>query len=317
MQFFTKVPISTTENPITYKSSIVSIGSCFAENIGERLHYFQFQQITNPFGIIFNPVSIEKIIGRTLQRNYFTEKDIFFHNERWHSFDIHSELSDPNQDFFLIKLNRTLDFFYEKIMSATHFTLTLGTSWVYKTTASGEIAANCHKMPQKYFSKQLLTSDEIEISLENIVRLIKENNPNCHFIFTISPVRHLKDGFIENQISKANLISATYHLIRKRQNQHLSYFPSYELMMDELRDYRFYNPDLLHPNTTAIAYIWSRFVVTFVDKSALSTMNEVETIRKGLQHQSFNPDSFLHQKFLKNLNEKIAHLQKTHPLMRF
>jgi len=318
MQFFSKIPISSSENPIGYQSKIISIGSCFAENIGAKLHFYHFQQTTNPFGIIFNPVSIEIIIRRAIQKEYFTEKDIFFNNERWHCFEIHSELSSPDKDFFLKNLNETLDDFLFQISTATHFILTLGTSWVYKTISTQELVANCHKIEQKEFSKHLLSASEILQSLQNSVRLVREINPKCSFIFTISPVRHLKDGFVENQISKANLIAAVYHLVQNHLKElTLHYFPSYEIMMDELRDYRFYDMDLLHPNETAINYIWSRFVETNVEKSSFSTMNEVETIRKGLQHRPFNPESVSHQKFLKNLHGKIERLQKEYDFIKF
>lgn len=318
MQFFTKVPIAAAPNPINYQSKIVSIGSCFAENIGEKLCFFQFQNITNPFGIIFNPNSIEKLIFRAVQNHFYTEEDIFFHNERWHCFEVHSDLSNPDKELFINKLNQTLILFSKQILSATHFIITLGTSWVYKTIMSNEIVANCHKIPQKQFTKHLLSRAEISVSLKKIAVLINEVNPNCQFIFTISPVRHIKDGFVENQISKANLIAAFYEIITtKNTAKNLNYFPSYEIMMDELRDYRFYNQDLLHPNQTAVDYIWSRFVETQVDNSYYTTMNEVERIQKGLQHRSFNPNSESHKKFVNNLNEQIQKIRNIYPHMEF
>lgn len=318
MQFYTKVPISASANPIGYQSKIVSIGSCFAENIGEKLHFYQFQQTTNPFGIVFNSISIEIIIRRAIQKEYFTEKDIFFYNERWHCFEVHSELSTLDKDFFLKKLNEILADLLRQISISTHFLITLGTSWVYRKISSQEIVANCHKVPQKEFTKELLSLTEIQVSLENIVQLIAAVNLKCHFIFTISPVRHLKDGFIENQVSKANLILAVYNLMQnQKQESTLHYFPSYEIMIDELRDYRFYGGDLLHPNATAVDYIWSKFVETNIAKTAVATMSEVESIQKELGHRAFNPESILHQKFLQNVQEKIERLQKTHPFIKF
>ncbi|WP_432672991.1 GSCFA domain-containing protein [Flavobacterium sp. SM2513] len=316
MNFFTKVPISASTNPISYDSKIVSIGSCFAENMGEKFHFYQFQNVINPFGIIFNPISIEKLIQRAVEKEYFSEKDIFSLNERWHCFEIHSDLSLSNKKLFLNKLNETLDFFREKISTATHFIITLGTSWVYKTMKSNKIVANCHKVPQKEFTKNLLSTLEISESLQHCIGLISKVNPKCQFIFTISPVRHIKDGFVENQVSKSHLISAVYKLIEQKTST-LNYFPSYEIMMDELRDYRFYKQDLLHPNATAIDYIWSRFIATTVEKNSLSTMNEVEMIQKGLQHRSFNSESISHQKFLENLNGKILKIQLRYPFMKF
>jgi len=316
MQFFTKVPIAIVTNPISYSSKIVSIGSCFAENIGAKLHFYKFQSITNPFGIIFNAISIEKLIRRAVQKTYFSEADIFFHNERWHCFEIHSELSHSDKHVVLQNLNSILIAFHREISNASHFIITLGTSWIYKTISSEEIVANCHKIPQKEFSKQLLDASEISQSLRNSMELISSINPTVQFICTISPVRHLKDGFIENQISKANLIAAVYSL-RQEKNLNLSYFPSYEIMIDELRDYRFYSEDLLHPNSTAVDYIWSRFIETNIAKISISTMNEVETIQKGLLHRPFNAASLSHQKFLKNLNEKIEKLQTVNPYIIF
>ena len=316
MQFFTKVPILETQKPIDYDSKIVSIGSCFAENMGEKFDYYKFQNTTNPFGIIFNPISIEKLFLRVVQKDYFSEKDIFFYNERWHCFEIHSELSHPDKEFFLKALNEKLELFVEKISTATHFIITLGTSWVYKTIETNEVVANCHKIPQKNFIKHLLSLTDISASLQNSIDLIRNINPKCHLIFTISPVRHIKDGFIENQVSKSHLISAVYDLTQQ-QSEHLSYFPSYEIMMDELRDYRFYREDLLHPNSTAIDYIWSLLIKFNIKESAYSTMKDVENIQKGLNHRSFNAESISHQKFLKNLNSTIQKVQQVYPFMKF
>lgn len=318
MQFFTKVPITTSLTPISYESQIVVMGSCFAENIGAKLDFYKFQHAANPFGIIFNTISIEKIIQRVVRKKFYTEEDIFFHNERWHCFEIHSDFSHPDSGFFLAKLNETLALMREKLSASTHFIITLGTSWVYKLIESQEIVANCHKIQQKNFSKHLLSAAETLASLERIVDLVRLINAKCNFVFTISPVRHLKDGFIENQVSKSNLILAVYNLLQKTSAEaNLSYFPSYEIMMDELRDYRFYNSDLLHPNATAIDYIWSRFRETAIEKSSYFTMDQVAIIQQGLQHRPFNVDSLLHKKFLKNLHEKIVQMQVQHPFMKF
>lgn len=318
MQFFTKVPITTSLKPINYQSQIVVMGSCFAENIGAKFDYYKFQHTTNPFGIIFNSISIEMIIQRVVRKEFYTEKDIFFHNERWHCFEIHSDFSHADPDFFLTKLNQTLALLFEKLSTSTQFIITLGTSWVYKLNESQEIVANCHKIPQNSFSKHLLSAAETKESLQRIVDLVGTINSGCNFIFTISPVRHLKDGFIENQVSKSNLVLAVYNLTQKTDlESNLSYFPSYEIMMDELRDYRFYATDLLHPNATAVDYIWSRFVETNIEKSSYITMKDVETIQKALEHRSFNPESDSHQKFLQNLKNKIEKIQVQHRYMKF
>jgi hypothetical protein len=318
MQFRTQVPISKSNNPIDYNAKIVSLGSCFAENMGDKFDYFKFQNNTNPFGIIFNPVSIEKLIKRVLEQELFTEKDIFFYNERWHCFDVHSDLSNSSKEEFLENLNQITKETFEKLKEATHIIITYGTSWIYRSIERNAIVANCHKVPQKQFSKELLSVNEIQKSIENTINLIQVLNPTVNFIFTISPVRHTKDGFIENQVSKSHLFSGLHpNLKSATYNQNLEYFPSYEIVMDELRDYRFYKEDMLHPNQIAVDYIWERFSESSISQDAFSVMNEIEEIQKGLHHRSFNPESEQHQKFLSKLHQKIKLLQEKHPQIQF
>lgn len=300
------------------------LGSCFAENMGEKFNYFKFQATTNPFGIIFNAVSLEKLICRAVENRKFTENDIFFHNELWHCYEVHSELSNPDKEVFLSNLNSILESTHRHIAALTHCIITLGTSWVYSNIETHEIVANCHKVPQKQFTKELLSIEQTEKSLENIILLIHSVNPNCHFIFTVSPVRHIKDGFIENTLSKAHLIAAIHSILNKKfstslevTNQNRNYFPSYEIMMDELRDYRFYAEDMLHPNQTAIDYIWLRFYEHYISESAAKLMEEVDAIQKGLAHLPFNPNTESHQKFLAQLNLKIETIKKKLPHVSF
>lgn len=318
MQFRTAVPIPKISMPIDYQSKIVSLGSCFVENIGKKFDYYKFQNSVNPFGIIFNAVSLEKVIARSITKNYFKENDIFCHNDLWHCYEVHSELSNPNKDFFLKQLNALIDDTNVQLKQATHCIITLGTSWVYQYNETKEIVANCHKVPQKQFLKQLLSIDEIEKSLKNIVFLVASVNPNCSFIFTVSPVRHIKDGFVENNVSKAHLISAIHNLLNTEHlKRNTNYFPSYEIVMDELRDYRFYAEDMLHPNQVAIDYIWQRFKETVVSEIAFLTMDEVETIQKALSHRPFNPNSSSHLKFIENTQRKISNLQAKFSFIQF
>ncbi|MDR6843939.1 GSCFA domain-containing protein [Flavobacterium granuli] len=310
MNFTTKIDIPKNLNPIDYNSKIVSLGSCFAENMGDKFQYFKFQSAINPFGIIFNPVSIEKIIHRVANEVLFTEEDIFFHNERWHCFEVHSDLSHSNREDLLTNLNQILIETKKQLQEATHIIITYGTSWVYRNIEKDTIVANCHKVPQKQFAKELLTVETIQQSIENTIRLVQSLNPNCNFIFTVSPVRHLKDGFVENQRSKSHLITAIHYL-------QSGYFPSYEIMMDELRDYRFYAEDMLHPSQIAIDYIWERFKESTILETIYSTMDAVESIQKGLQHRPFNPHSDSHKKFEANLQSKIATLVVEYPFMKF
>lgn len=314
MNFTTPIVIPKSSFFIDYGTSIISLGSCFAENIGEKLDYFKFQNETNPFGIIFNAVSIEKLIKRTVNRNYFTENDLFFQNERWHCFEVHSELSNNNKLDLLATLNNLLDKFFLQIQSSTVFIITYGTSWVYRNINSNNVVANCHKVPQNQFTKELLSVETTLKSIQNTIFLVQSVNKNAKFIFTISPVRHIKDGFFENNVSKSNLFSAIFQLI---ENEDVFYFPSYEILMDELRDYRFYKEDMLHPSTMAIDFIWDKFKNSCINPSVNSALNEVEIIQKGLQHRAFNPDSASHKQFFLQLQERINLIQERFPNILF
>ena len=308
MQFTTKIPVQKSSFPIDYDSKIMLLGSCFVENMGNKFDYFKFQATTNPFGIIFNPVSLKKIIERSVQKNYFSENDIFFHNESWHCFEVHSELSNPDKDTFLESLNDLIRLTNQQLNDSTHIIITLGTSWVYRNIESNEIVANCHKVPQKQFTKELLSINQTEESLQSIISLIHSVNPNCNFIFTVSPVRHIKDGFVENTLSKAHLVAALHFSISQLPSS--NYFPAYEIMMDELRDYRFYTEDMLHPNQTAIDYIWIQFFENYISESVFGLMNEIGSIQKGLKHRPFNPNTESHQKFLEATKIKIGKIQE-------
>lgn len=318
MRFTTQIPIPKSRNPIDYNSGVVCLGSCFAVNIGQKFDYYKFRNTTNPFGILFSPVALEKFIGFAVNKKLFTEADIFYNGERWHCFDAHSDLSHPDKKVLLDNLNAAANTACESLHSASHVIITLGTAWVYHHDESNEFVANCHKVPQKEFTKEILSVDAVKKSLSNILHLLEKVNPHLNVIFTISPVRHLKDGFVENQWSKANLIAALHETLNTGDLAlGTSYFPSYEIMMDELRDYRFYAEDMLHPNRTAVDYIWERFTDTFITTEAKATMTEVDTIQKGLLHRPFNPDAVQHQKFLEKQQDKITALQERYPHITF
>ncbi len=315
MDFTTKIPILKYDTPIDYDSNIISIGSCFAENMSDKFTYFKFQNIVNPFGIIFNPVSIENSIKRIVSKQKFTNEDLFFHNDLWHCFEVHSRFSNPNKTVLLEILNQLIESTFNQISNASHFIITYGSSWVYRHSVSKSIVANCHKLPQKEFKKEILAVETIEKSIQNTISLIQKVNPNCQFVFTVSPVRHLKDGFIENQRSKAHLITAIHNLQQVLINT--NYFPSYEITMDELRDYRFYAEDMLHPNQTAIDYIWLRFFENYVLEAIIPTMHKVCEIQRALQHRAIHLNSASHQIFLNALQIKIDKIQNEFPSIKF
>ncbi|WP_338039056.1 GSCFA domain-containing protein [Maribacter litopenaei] len=262
MKLQTKVPLSKTNKPIDYSSRVLILGSCFSKNIGAKLQYYKFQTLQNPFGILFHPLSIENLVKRTTQLYKYSEDDIFELNGRWHCFDAHSELSSGQKEELLHRLNSAVLKTNQFLKEASHITITLGTAWVYRHIENGLFVANCHKVPQREFQKVLLNEGEILTSINNMVVAIRTINTQAQIIFTISPVRHLKGGFVENQRSKSNLIAAIHNVIDSESSaggHGVVYFPSYEIMMDELRDYRFYKEDMVHPNALAIDYIRERF----------------------------------------------------------
>ena len=307
MNFRTNIQLQKESNQIDYNSSLVLIGSCFSENISKKLNYFKFNTYSNPFGILFNPKAIETLITNAINLKEYTEKDIFNLNERWHCFDAHSDLSNSTKIELLSNLNTAIKSTNKQLETASHIIITLGTAWTYRFIETDSFVGNCHKVPQKKFLKELLSVKKIIASLENLITLIKSVNPKVNIIFTVSPVRHLKDGFVENMQSKAQLLTAIHQVTDKRSQ--LYYFPSYEIMMDDLRDYRFYNSDMVHPNETAVNYIWEQFKNVWIDENAASIMKEIDSIQKGLAHKPFNPNSEQHQQFLIDLQQKITTLK--------
>jgi len=312
MNFRTNIKLQAARNQIDYNSNLLLIGSCFSENISEKLNYFKFNTFSNPFGILFNPIAIEHLITNAINQKEYSDNDLFLLNEKWHCFEAHSDLSAISKNETVSNLNSAIQTTNQKIPKASHIIITLGTSWVYRHIETDAIVGNCHKIPQKKFLKELLSVKEISASLENMCALIRSVNPEANIIFTVSPVRHLKDGFVENSQSKAHLISAIHLIIDNKKQQY--YFPSYEIMLDDLRDYRFYNNDMLHPNETAINYIWEQFKPVWINENTLSIQKEVETIQRGLTHKPFNPNSEQHQQFLKNLQLKINKLQMSYQI---
>ncbi|MFY0602898.1 MAG: GSCFA domain-containing protein [Flavobacteriaceae bacterium] len=316
MNLQTQIPIQKeSRNPISYDSKILLLGSCFSENIGDLLSYYKFQVAQNPFGILFHPKAIENLIIQAINETVYSEEHLFFLNERWHSFDAHSNLSDSSKEGTLIELNNGIKVANRNLHSATHIVITLGTAWVYRHIESDSIVANCHKVPQKKFLKELLSIENIVMSLEAIVSLIKSVNREATITFTVSPIRHLKDGFIENQQSKSHLVAAIHQVVDGGRTS--SYFPSYEIMMDELRDYRFYADDMIHPNRIAIQYIWEKYSNTWISETSRNTMLAIEKIQNGLAHKPFNSKSEAHKGFLRNLEMDIQKLQEKYPFITF
>jgi hypothetical protein len=315
MELATKLQIPLGKKPIDYHSNILLLGSCFATAMAEKFDYFKFQHLLNPFGILFHPLAIEKLIDRALKNEFYKKEELIYHNEQWHCLDAHSQLSSVKPDDLLNNLNSNLLVARTLLLNSSHIIITLGTAWVYQYQKTGECVANCHKLPSKEFNKTLLTVDTVMSSLINIINQVGKVNKQAHFIFTVSPVRHLKDGFTQNTLSKSILIQAVNAINDNFSNA--DYFPSYEIMLDELRDYRFYKADMIHPNETAVNYIWEKFSDCWIHASAKPMMTRVDKVQKSVQHKPFNPDSKSYRLFLEQLQTEQKSINQLYTHIKF
>jgi hypothetical protein len=308
MKFRTELEISKYKNLIEHSSNILTIGSCFAENIAEYFRNNRFNILANPFGVLYNPISIFNSLKFAIEKKVFTESDLLQHQSEWHSFYHHSDFSNHNVNQILDNINSGIIRTNQFLKSTNLLIVTFGTSYVYQYLKSGEIVSNCHKIPQKEFKHFRLNLDEVQKAISNIIELVESINPKVKIILTVSPVRHWKDGAVNNQLSKSTLLLAIANIIEAKQN--CNYFPSYEIVMDDLRDYRFYNSDLIHPNRIATDYIWEKFSNTICSKNCLQTMKEVSKIVSAKNHRVRNINSTEHQNFVSSTINKINLLQK-------
>jgi hypothetical protein len=315
MKLTTPIKLSRQNPTINYSSKVLLLGSCFAQNMGAKLEYYKFQQCTNPFGILFHPVAIEKLITRAVNHTWFTSKDVFLQNEQWHCFLAHSKLSNTSEEDLISALNSALEKLRFSLLEASHVVFTFGTAWVYRHLEKDTIVANCHKVPQKEFVKQLLSPDDVSDVLLGIETKLRTINPTCSIINTVSPVRHIKDGLLANSRSKAHLIAGVQEIVSPEKLNY--YFPSYEIMMDELRDYRYYKEDLIHPNQTAIAIIWEKFLSSWVASETFEIQKKIAVIQNGLLHIPFNENSKAHIHFKKDLETKISEIKEQLPWATF
>jgi hypothetical protein len=299
---------------INHRHNLLLIGSCFTEQIGTKLANHKFSVLDNPNGILFNPASICKSISSYIDNKQYSAADLFYQNESWNSWEHHSRFSNPDKEKCLAGINESQTEAYEFIKNADWLLVTLGSAFVYELD-NKEVVANCHKVPTDKFVKRLLTPTEINNDLQVMIEKALAFNPGLNIIFTISPVRHLRDGFVENNRSKAGLIEAVHQVVEK--NRSCFYFPAYELVIDDLRDYRFFAEDMVHPNYAATNYVWEKFIATCIDEPSQQLMKEIAVIVAAKNHKPFNPTSDQHKKFLKTNLEKVKKLQLQFPHVNF
>ena len=286
-------------------------GSCFVENIGKLLTQYKFSCDMNPFGILYNPMSIAKAIDTLIQGKTYTRDNLKFYNGLWYSMMHHSSFSSPIQEECLDRINRRITEGIKNIREANWIIITFGTARVYKW--EGEVVGNCHKLPAKQFSRELLTVEEIYTEYGRLAERLRSINPDVKFLFTVSPIRHAKDGMHGNQLNKSTLLLAIDRICQS--TQQCFYFPSYEIMMDELRDYRFYNDDMLHPSPLAVNYIWQQLTASCFETETIQFMKEWDTIEKGLNHRPFNPESDSYRRFVSQILLKIEVMKEKFPYL--
>lgn len=312
MEFSTRIPMPEATFTFSYTDPIVLLGSCFAENIGHKLKEARFPVDMNPFGILYNPASVATAIRRLLDPKPYTTKDLFCRDGLCHSFDHHSRFSSPSATECLQRINDRLESSATYFAKARRLVITFGTAFVYRLQNDGRIVSNCHKLPEKRFVRDRLPVEEIAAGWKALLRSVWLRNPDLHVLFTVSPVRHWKDGAHANQLSKATLLLAI-EALQTEFPERTDYFPSYELMMDELRDYRFYADDMIHPSPLAVEYIWQRFIENRLAPEASLLLKEWEEIQKALNHKPFQPDSEAYKRFLLQTLLKMERIREKIP----
>ncbi len=315
MKLMLDVDIQSPPQRITYRDRIFLIGSCFTEHIGKRLEDLKFPVLQNPNGILFDPVSVCKSINSYIDLKNYEDNDLFFLNDLWQSWDHHSIFSGINKLEVLSGIKQSQMAAHEYLKTASWLIITLGSSFSYGLKESETPVANCHRAPAQWFNKSLLPIEETTTHLSDTIKKLKTFNPALKIIFTISPVRHIRDGVVENNRSKARLIEVVNRLLEAF--DHTFYFPAYELVIDILRDYRFYDIDLVHPNYAATEIVFNRFEQSFIDTETQLLMGEVRKIINAFKHKPFHPDTNQHRSFLENSFEKVLSLQAKLPHLQF
>lgn len=309
MELRTEIQIPRADFTIDHHKKVYLTGSCFSENIATKFRYFGFQSLANSHGIIYNPYSINQSLDDLAHHKEYTANDFEFYEGRYFSYHHHGEYSSIDADDLTVMINESLEMHRNYVKESSVVFVTLGTAWIYTIPHKNLIVANCHKMPSKTFTKNCMSLPRIEETLKSIIENIYLLNPGAKIIFTVSPVKHLNDGFINNQLSKSLLHVA----IQKILTDHIYYFPAYEIMNDDLRDYRFWKQDMTHPNQLAIDYIWEKLSKTYFDLSTEQVLLEVKKLRQFLDHIPLSSDPVKIDELNQEKERKRAELNKKYP----
>ena len=313
--FFLPIQICEPAERIRYPQKILLTGSCFTEHIGQHLQDMKFDILQNPNGILFDPLSVACSLISYLKPDLFQSDDLFFHNELWQSWKHHGQFSDTDQQNVLNKINDSQRTAHDFLKQADWLIITLGSSFAYFLTEKKKSVANCHRAPAGWFTKKLLPVEEMLAVLDEAIHRLFDVNPNLQIVFTISPVRHIRDGVIENNRSKARLIEVAHQLVSKFNRTY--YFPAYELVIDVLRDYRFYDKDLVHPNYMATNYVVENFMEHYVHPDARLLAEEIRKLQISRRHRALHPGTEAHRRFLKEQYDKTLELAAKYPFLDF
>lgn len=312
MKLFTEVSLPVYPFSLNHQSEVLMMGSCFTENIGRLMERYLFPVCINPFGVSYNPLSVKRGLEALMHKEAYGVEDLDQFNELWFSFDHYSGFSSPDQNTALEKINHSFKEAKDALLKADTLILTWGTSWVYRYNANGEVVCNCHKIPAKEFTRTRLTTQEIVTAYDSLLPELFEFNKDLKIIHTISPVRHWKDGAHGNQLSKAALLLAG-DALQEKFPKRFFYFPSYEIVMDELRDYRFYAEDMLHTSDQATRYIWEKFQGALIEGRSREIIGEVEAFWKMLEHRPLKAEGEAARQSQARKQEKLELAKKKYP----
>ncbi|MCE1198125.1 MAG: GSCFA domain-containing protein [Marinilabiliales bacterium] len=313
--FRTEILPPVFSRKLSYQRTSLMIGSCFTENIGEYLKEHLMPVCLNPCGILYNPLSMARCMQLLMQETTYPESKLFLANERWQSFDFHGRYAHSDKQKAWESICQTLETGRSALKTASHLFLTFGTSWIYRDKTNGDVVANCHKLPASSFVRERVSPEEMATTWETILDELFWSSPEIQVILTISPIRHLKDGSYENQVSKSGLFLLTDHLISRYGKDRVAYFPSYEFVMDELRDYRFYATDMIHLNEVALSFVQEKFDATLLDEESQTILKQISSILRAISHRPFQENSHGYRGHLQRTQSEIRILQEKYPFL--
>ncbi len=314
MEFRTTVKTGENRNWLHHSDSVVLLGSCFSDNIGAKMHGALINATVNPMGTLYNPMSIARGVQRLIECRPVAGQELFMQGGVWNSYDFHSRHSKPDKQVAIDHMNARIEQGHQALETAQLLTITLGTSIVYRLKATSEVVANCHKVPQHEFERKMATVGEMTDVLDAMLTALHEFNPGLKIILTVSPIRHIADGLDTNSLSKASLRVAI-HEVMKRHRDYCDYFPAYEIMLDDLRDYRFYSSDMVHPSDVAVEYIWQAFQATYLDDHSALAVARCERIHKRLQHRPMSSNRETVDRFNADTASVVRNLIKEYPYL--